>query len=268
MLDYLFLIIISICSMFLFCFLLLGYNNSYRIVDKFYKIIIYILTIVSVASLLTPGVNFLFFKKNEQVIGLNTICYVDFSNDYHYHNKDCIKLDYSPRIYSLLDAICLGYGECCNCSLSYINDPCYVTEHGDCYHQKYCKYLYSSAIETTIYKATENLYEPCNVCYPEYIDFDCYITPYGKYFHKNSICAKNTERTETITEISVFRAKQYDCLPCQTCDVGELDIDYITKNDYKTSAYISLCVSLIMSVLILILYPKFSKHIKSNDKTK
>ena len=43
---------------------------------------------------------------------------------------------------------------------------CYTTEYGDCYHAKYCGYLWNSSYKTTVYEARENGYFKCSKCTP------------------------------------------------------------------------------------------------------
>ena len=43
---------------------------------------------------------------------------------------------------------------------------CYVTEYGDCYHEKGCQYLWNSSYKTTVYSAEKRGYDPCSKCNP------------------------------------------------------------------------------------------------------
>lgn len=42
----------------------------------------------------------------------------------------------------------------------------YITDTGQCYHRKYCQYLYSSEFSLTVAEAKECGYRPCKKCNP------------------------------------------------------------------------------------------------------
>lgn len=239
------------------------------------KIILSIVLFIIVMLVFAFIINFVFFHKPTSLYGTNTVCYTN-NLTMNFHTKDCGFLNDTPAVMSLLDAIESGYINCPECNENFKLTPisCYITEYGECFHNKNCHYIAdSNTIAISTLDAIKEGYAPCSYCISQISTNEQYIVlPTGLYFHKTTDNSSQRDYKQMshitslnqysrsdvkIKETTVYKATKKHYSPCSSCNVGMLDVSHGYTNNYIVSLLISLLsTTVIWFVVLIICYKK------------
>lgn len=206
------------------------------------SIIITISVLIFTITLLTFGINSVFFHKEIRAIGLNTPCLANDDNKI-YHSLDCKYKENTP-FESVLHVSITEDEECPFCTVDErIHNECYVTEHGSHFHHSGCRYLNNRSTKTiTIYNAFQKGYDVCSYCeryFNDILSKKCITTTWGNYFHNHSCKYIYTIDGYELTETNVYEATNNCYEACILCEIEDIDTSFIIENNYKASVVIS-----------------------------